>query len=309
MDRHTLMAGHRACAGCGEALGARLAIDAIGENVIIANATGCLEVFSTKYPESAWSVPWIHSLFENAAAVASGIEAGLKALGKADSIHVVAQGGDGGTADIGFGSLSGMFERGHNILYLCYDNEAYMNTGIQRSGLTPFDARTTTSPPGERSWGNNTMKKDLPAIAAAHGVPYVATASVGYPHDLQAKVKRALKVKGPKYIQVHVPCPLGWGFDSSKTVAMAKLAVESGLYPLYEMEKGQVARVRNVAKRVPVEEYLRPQARFRHLFKTPGGEEQLRLIQEIADANAARFGLGPVEARESNQQPAVSSQR
>ena len=298
MNKHALTAGHRACAGCGEALGARLAIDAAGENVIVTNATGCLEVFSTKYPESAWTVPWIHSLFENAAAVASGIEAGLKALGKADSIHVIAQGGDGGTADIGFGALSGMFERGHNILYICYDNEAYMNTGIQRSGLTPFDARTTTSPPGARSWGNDTMKKDLPAIAAAHGVPYVATASVAFPFDIQAKVKRALKVKGPKYIQIHVPCPLGWGHDPSLTVEIAKLAVQTGLYPLYEMENGQVTRVRPVPKRVPVEEYLRPQARFRHLFQMAGGDQELRRIQEIADANAARFGLGPVAATE-----------
>ena len=296
MDKHALMAGHRACAGCGEALGARLAIDAVGENVIVANATGCLEVFGTKYPESAWTVPWIHSLFENAAAVASGIEAGLKALGKADSVHVVAQGGDGGTADIGFGALSGMFERGHNLLYICYDNEAYMNTGIQRSGLTPFDARTTTSPPGKRSWGNDTMKKDLPAIAAAHGVPYVATASVAYPHDIQAKVKRALKVRGPKYIQIHVPCPLGWGFEPHLTVEIARLAIQTGLYPIYEMENGKITRVRAVAKRAPVEDYLRPQARFRHLFRTPGGDQEIHRIQEIADANAERFGLGPVEA-------------
>ena len=185
-----------------------------------------------------------HSLFENAPAVASGIEAGLKALGKADEIQVIAQGGDGGTADIGFGSLSGMLERGHNILYICYDNEAYMNTGIQRSGLTPFEARTSTSPPGDRSWGNETLKKDLPAIVAAHRAVYVATASSGYPHDIVAKVKRAAKIKGPKYIQVHVPCPLGWGFPSNKTVEMGRLAVETGLYPLYEMENGQITRLR-----------------------------------------------------------------
>ncbi len=295
MDKHSLMAGHRACAGCGEALGARLSIDAVGEKVIIANATGCLEVFSSKWPESAWGVPWIHSLFENAPAVASGIEAGLKALGKADEISVVAQGGDGGTADIGFGALSGMFERGHNILYICYDNEAYMNTGVQRSGLTPFNAKTSTSPAGERSWGNETLKKDLPAIAAAHRVPYVATASVAYPHDIQAKVKRALKVKGPKYIQIHVPCPLGWGSNPALTVEIARLAVESALYPLFEMENGQVVRIKSVPKRVPVEDYLKTQARFSHLFKGEGGAEQIRQIQAIADANAAKYGLGPVE--------------
>ena len=301
MDKHSLMAGHRACAGCGEALGARLAIDAAGENIVVANATGCLEVFSSKYPESAWGVPWIHSLFENAPAVASGIEAGLKALGKADAVRVIAQGGDGGTADIGFGALSGMLERGHDVLYICYDNEAYMNTGIQRSGLTPFDARTSTSPPGERSWGNETMKKDLPAIAVAHRVPYVATASVAYPHDIQAKVKRAMKVKGPKYLQVHVPCPLGWGLDPKLTVEIAKLAVETGLYPLFETENGQVVRVKNVLKRKPVEEYLRPQTRYRHLFRMEGGDEQIRQIQAIADANAARYGFGPLETPEPVQ--------
>jgi pyruvate ferredoxin oxidoreductase beta subunit len=298
MDKHSLMAGHRACAGCGEALGARLAIDAAGENIVIANATGCLEVFSSKYPESAWGVPWIHSLFENAPAVASGMEAGLRALGKADTVRVIAQGGDGGTADIGFGALSGMFERGHDVLYICYDNEAYMNTGVQRSGLTPFDARTSTSPPGERSWGNETMKKDLPAIAVAHRVPYVATASVAYPHDIQAKVKRAMKMKGPKYLQVHVPCPLGWGLDPRLTVDIAKLAVETGLYPLFEIENGQLVRVKNVPKRKPVEEYLRPQTRYRHLFKMEGGEGQVQQIQAIADANAAKYGLGPVEILE-----------
>jgi pyruvate ferredoxin oxidoreductase beta subunit len=294
MNKHSLTAGHRACAGCGEALGARLAIDAVGENVMIANATGCLEVFSTKYPESAWTVPWIHSLFENAPAVASGMEAGLKALGKADEITVVAQAGDGGTADIGFGALSGMFERGHNVLYICYDNEAYMNTGVQRSGLTPFNARTSTSPPGALSWGNETMKKDMPAIAVAHGVPYVATASVAFPHDIQAKVKRALKVKGPKYLQIHVPCPLGWGTDPKGTIDIARLAVESGLYPLYEIENGKLGKVRTVTKRIPVTEYLRHQTRFRHLFRTPGGEDVLQRIQELADANAEKFGLGPV---------------
>ena len=301
MDKHSLMAGHRACAGCGEALGARLAIDAAGENIVVANATGCLEVFSSKYPESAWGVPWIHSLFENAPAVASGMEAGLKALGKADRVRVIAQGGDGGTADIGFGALSGLFERGHDVLYICYDNEAYMNTGIQRSGLTPFDARTSTSPPGERSWGNETMKKDLPAIAVAHRVPYVATASVAYPHDIQAKVKRAMKVKGPKYLQIHVPCPLGWGLDPKFTVEIARLAVETGLYPLFESENGQVVRVKNVLKRKPVEEYLRPQTRYRHLFRMEGGEEQIRQIQAIADSNAAKYGLGPLETSEPVQ--------
>jgi pyruvate ferredoxin oxidoreductase beta subunit len=173
--------GHTACAGCGQSLAARLVIDAAGKNTIVANNTGCLEVFSTSYPDSAWEVPFIHSLFENSAAVASGIEAALKYLGKKDSVNVIAQGGDGGTADIGLQALSGMLERGHDILYVCYDNEAYMNTGVQRSGLTPFDTNTTTSPSGEKSSGNIRPKKPMPEIALAHGIPYVATASSGFP--------------------------------------------------------------------------------------------------------------------------------
>ncbi|MFQ6014743.1 MAG: thiamine pyrophosphate-dependent enzyme [Anaerolineae bacterium] len=292
--KNVLTAGHRACAGCGEALGARLALEAAHRvtdgNIVVTNATGCLEVFSTPYPYSSWTVPWIHSLFENSAAVASGIEAGLKVLGKADKIKVIAQGGDGGTADIGFGALSGMLERGHDVLYICYDNEAYMNTGIQRSGLTPLDASTTTSPFGERSWGNDTHKKDLPHIVAAHGAPYVATATVGYPRDLQKKVEKAMTFTGPKYIQIHVPCPLGWRHDSSLTIEIAQLAVQTGLYPLYEIEKGELKRVKRI-KAKPVEEYLRLQGRFRHLFTRDNGQEEIRRIQAIADENIRRFGL------------------
>jgi hypothetical protein len=182
--------GHRACAGCGELLAARLVMDAAGEATIATCATGCLEVVSSAYPQSAWRMPWIHSLFENPAAVASGIEAALRAMGREGEAHIIAQGGDGSTADIGIGCLSGMLERGHNILYICYDNEAYMNTGVQRSGLTPFEASTTTAPSGKVSWGKPTDKKPMVEIAAAHGIPYAATASVGYYADLQKKVKK-----------------------------------------------------------------------------------------------------------------------
>jgi len=283
-------AGHTACAGCGQSLGARLVLNAAGPRTILVNATGCLEVFTTRYPSSAWRVPWLHSLFENASAVGSGVEAALKALGKADDVHVIVQGGDGGTADIGFGSLSGMFERGHNILYVCYDNEAYMNTGIQRSGLTPFGASTTTSPVGSEVLGNTTGKKDLPAIAVAHGVPYVATTTVAYPKDLEKKVKKALSIKGPKYIQILVPCPLGWGHDTSLTIRLARLAVQSGIFPVIEVENGKLTSVMRIARKVPVDEYLKPQARFRHLF-TPAGREELERVQALADANIERFGL------------------
>ena len=280
--------GHTACAGCGQAIACRLVIDAAGSNTIVANNTGCLEVFSTRYPETAWNVPWIHSLFENAAAVASGIEAALIYLGKKDGINVIAQAGDGGTADIGLQALSGMWERGADVLSICYDNEAYENTGIQRSGLTPYGANTTTSPPGAKSIGNMRFKKPIPEIANAHGIPYVATASAGFPQDLQRKVKKTVSIKGPKYIQIHVPCPLGWGHESNLTYQIAKLAVETGLYPLIEYENGKLLSVRKISQPKPVEEYLKTQARFKHLLNNP---EQIRQIQEIADNNIQKYNL------------------
>ncbi len=280
--------GHTACAGCGQSLAARLVLNATGPNVIVANATGCLEVFSSNYPQSAWEIPWIHSLFENAPAVASGIEAALKALGREEEAKVIAQGGDGGFADIGFGALSGALERGHNILFIVYDNEAYMNTGIQRSGLTPFNASTTTSPAGKCSWGNVTNKKPLVDIAAAHGIPYSAVASVAYFRDLEKKVKKAMSIQGPKFLQIHVPCPLGWGYDTSLTIKVGRLAVQTGLYPLYEIENGVLTSMK--IQPPPVEEYLKAQSRFRHLFR-PGGEEELLKIQAIADFNIQKYKL------------------
>ncbi|MFA5410382.1 MAG: thiamine pyrophosphate-dependent enzyme [Candidatus Omnitrophota bacterium] len=287
MSRDLFLPGHTACAGCGQSLAARLVIEAAGPNTIIANNTGCLEVFSTRYPESAWGVPWIHSLFENAAAVASGIESALIYLGKKDKINVIAQGGDGGTADIGLQALSGMLERGHDILYVCYDNEAYMNTGVQRSGLTPFSTNTTTSPAGAESFGNLRPKKPMPEIAVAHGIPYVATASAGFPQDLQRKVKKALALKGPKYMQIHVPCPLGWRHESTATLGVAKLAVETGLYPLFEYEAGALVGRRQIAPK-PVEEYLKAQGRFKHLLNNP---EAIKQVQEIADNNIRKYNL------------------
>jgi pyruvate ferredoxin oxidoreductase beta subunit len=275
-------------------MAARLVIDAAGPNTIVVNNTGCLEVFSTKYPESAWGVPWIHSLFENAAAVASGVESALKYLGKKDSINVIAQAGDGGTADIGLQALSGMLERGHDILYVCYDNEAYMNTGVQRSGLTPFDTNTTTSPIGAQSSGNIRPKKPMPEIANAHGIPYVATASTAFPQDIQRKVKKALSIKGPKYMQIHVPCPLGWRHETNLTMQVAKLAVETGLYPLIEYENGVLSAKRQISPK-PVEEYLKIQGRFKHILNKP---EELKKIQEIADNNIKKYGL-KIEAQPS----------
>ena len=288
MDNQLFTSGHTACAGCGQAMAARLVIEAAGPNTIIVNNTGCLEVFSTAFPESAWGVPFIHSLFENAAAVASGVEAALKFAGKKEGINVIAQGGDGSTADIGLQALSGMLERGHDILYVCYDNEAYMNTGVQRSGLTPLATNTTTSPQGENSFGNLRPKKPMPEIALAHGIPYVATSSVAYPQDITRKVKKALSIKGPKYMQIHVPCPLGWRHEPAQVLPVARMAIDTGLYPMIEFENGQLIGVRKITQPKPVEEYLKLQGRFKHILNNP---QALKLVQEVADKNIAKYGL------------------
>jgi pyruvate ferredoxin oxidoreductase beta subunit len=292
---NSLNSGHRACQGCGEALGARYAIDAAmraaNNKVIAANATGCLEVFSTPYPETSWQIPWIHSLFGNTAAVAAGIAAAVKVKGRTD-VRVIAQGGDGGTTDIGFGCLSGMFERNDDVLYICYDNEAYMNTGVQRSSATPPAARTaTTMAVGAHPGNAFGQGKNLPQIAMAHNIPYVATASVAYLRDLEYKVTKAMSLHGARYIHIFVPCPLGWGAASEDTIKLARLVVESGLFPLFEAEHGEVTGVYKIRKPVPVEEYLKPQRRFAHLFgKTPAAETIARL-QAGADRNIRRFGL------------------
>src|SRR5512139_1287604 len=301
MERtNSLNSGHRACQGCGEALGARYAIDAAmhatNKQLIAANATGCLEVFSTPYPETSWQIPWIHSLFGNAAAVATGIAAAMRVKGRPD-VRVVAQGGDGGTTDIGFGCLSGMFERNDDVLYICYDNEAYMNTGVQRSSATPPAARTnTTLPVGDSSGARFGQGKNLPLIAMAHEIPYVATATVAELRDLEAKVRRAMEFRGARYIHVLVPCPLGWGHGSGETIRMARLAKETGLFPVLEAEHGTVKSVSKIKQRVPVEEYLKLQRRFAHLFgKTPATETIAR-IQAMADRNIRKFGLLQEEA-------------
>ena len=292
---NSLNSGHRACQGCGEALGARYAIDAAmhatGNRLVAANATGCLEVFSTPYPETSWQIPWIHSLFGNAAAVATGIAAAMKVKGKTE-VRVIAQGGDGGTTDIGFGCLSGMFERNDDVLYLCYDNEAYMNTGVQRSSATPAAARTaTTAAVGDEPGNAFGQGKNLPAIAMAHGIPYVATATVAELRDLEAKVHRAMEIRGARYIHVFVPCPLGWGHASEDTIRISRLAKETGLFPVFEAEHGEVVNVSTIRRKVPVEEYLRPQRRFAHLFGKPPRVEVIARIQEIADRNIRRYGL------------------
>jgi pyruvate ferredoxin oxidoreductase beta subunit len=298
---NSLNSGHRACQGCGEALGARYAVDAAmratGGQLIAANATGCLEVFSTPYPESSWQLPWLHSLFGNAAAVGSGIAAALdikaRKAGKARSdVRVIAQGGDGGTTDIGFGCLSGMFERNDDVLYICYDNEAYMNTGVQRSSATPPAARTaTTMPVGPEPGAEFGKGKNLPLIAMAHEIPYVATATVADLHDLEAKVEKAMSLRGARYLHVFVPCPLGWGSASCDTIKLARLARETGIFPVFEAENGEVTGVTKIRRRQPVEAYLRLQKRFAHLFGDPGRPDMVARIQAAADRNIARFGL------------------
>ncbi len=282
--------GHLTCAGCGAALAIRLILKAAGRDVIVVNSTGCIEVTTSIYPYTAWHVPYIHVAFENAAAVASGIEAGLKALRRKGLLDVKARviviAGDGGTYDIGLQSLSGMLERGHGVLYVLYDNEAYMNTGIQRSGGTPKYAWTTTSPVGKAWKGKLQKKKDIMGIVIAHRIPYAATANIAYPIDLMNKVRKALDVldEGPAFLHVLSPCPTGWRFPEDMTIEIAKLATETGYFPLYEWDHGRLRlnppsdQHLDKSKRRPIADYLKAQGRFAHLK-----DEDIREIEEELD--------------------------
>jgi pyruvate ferredoxin oxidoreductase beta subunit len=265
---------------------ARQVLIAAGPNTVVASATGCLEVVSTIFPYTAWNVPFIHSAFENAGATISGVEALYKSWvrqGKYDKkLNFIAFGGDGGTYDIGLQSLSGAAERGHNILYVCYNNEAYMNTGVQRSGATPKGANTSTEPVGKVKQGKVEWRKDLTEIMAAHGIPYVAQSVVGNWADLTRKAEKAFSIRGPKFINVLQPCRLGWGYKPADTCVMGRLAVETCYWPIYEVENG-VYKVNSKPKdKKPVVEYLKTQDRFRHLFK-PGNEHLLEEIQKGTD--------------------------
>ena len=284
-----LASGHRFCIGCGEALAVRLACKALKPNTIIVSPTGCIEISTSLLPYTSWCLPWIHTLFENSAAVASGVEAGLKVMTrkgkrKAKDVDVVVMAGDGGTCDIGIQALSGAFERGHNFLYICFDNEAYMNTGIQRSSATPFGASTTTSPAGKVSIGQITWKKNMPAIAAAHDIPYVATASPSYPFDLMDKVAKGVATKGPAYIHVLSVCPTGWRSATDLSVRIGSLAVETGIFPLYEIENGKYKLSIDLPQLRPVTDYLKLQGRFRHL-----SQEAIKEIQQRVDKEYARL--------------------
>jgi len=281
-----LSPGHRGCAGCGMATAVRMVLQATGPNTIVANATGCLEVMTTAYPETAWKIPWIHAAFENAAAVASGIDVALKKLGEREGVNILAFGGDGGTYDIGFQALSGMLERGNNVTYIVFDNEAYMNTGIQRCSSTPFGASTTTSPAGKVSIGKKEKKKPIAAIVAAHDIPYTATATIAKYNDLKKKVKKAVDTEGPSFIQIFSPCPTGWRHPSDISVELSRMAVETGVFPLWELEGSDMNKI-NVTywpkERKPVEEYLKMQGRFRHLFKPEKRTDILDEIQKDVD--------------------------
>ncbi len=295
--REFFCSGHRACQGCGEVLALRHICKALGDDVVVSNATGCMEIISTFYPHTAWEVPWIHVAFENAAAVGSGVEAALKVLRRKGKIadryvKTVAVAGDGGTVDIGLQSLSGAMERGHQMLYVCYDNQGYMNTGVQRSGATPPAARTantgTAGPEPGNSFGQG---KSAPLIAMAHEIPYVATATVADLRDLERKVEKAMSMHGARYLHVLVPCPLGWAAGPSDTIKLARLAKESGIFPVFEAEYGEVTAVTPIRRQVQVEEYLRLQGRYAHLFGKQPRPDLVARIQAGADRNIARFGL------------------
>jgi len=306
--------GHALCRGCGIPIVVRTVLNSIAEPVVVANATGCLEVATTLYPNTAWNVPWIHNAFENAAATISGVEAAyraLKAKAKAvaslkvqkskvskmkaqkrlpdwqerllhEEIKFIAFGGDGGTYDIGLQALSGALERGHSFLYVCYDNEAYMNTGIQRSSATPMGAFSTTEPPGKLSYGKRRNRKDLTEIIAAHKIPYVAQASISHWYDLSQKVEKAISKDGPSFINVLSTCYRGWRFEPEQTTEIARLGVETCYWPLYEVEDGQYRLTHRPIKKLPITEWLQPQKRFAHLF-TPQNEHLIAEIQEQVD--------------------------
>jgi len=284
-----LASGHRLCPGCGASIAVNQVLHAINYPVVVTSATGCLEVSTTPFPYTSWEVPFIHSAFENAAATISGVVAAynsLKRQGKiSKDIKFLAFGGDGGTYDIGLQALSGAVERGHDFLYICYDNGAYMNTGIQRSGATPTGAATTTAPPGKESYGKVQRRKDLTQIMAAHQIPYAAQASVAYWKDLMRKVEKAMEIEGPKFINVISPCPRGWRSVDGQSISLAKEAVLSCFWPLYEVEDGNKWKV-NVKPRdeqkTPASEWFKKQGRFRHLFK-PGNEQVLENIQAEID--------------------------
>ena len=290
-----LTEGHRLCAGCAEPIVAKQVLMATEKPVVVSNATGCFEVSTSGYPQSAWNVPWIHSAFENAAATISGVEAAYRALkrkGKVqEDIRFVCFAGDGGTYDIGFQALSGAIERGHQFMYVCLNNEAYMNTGIQRSGATGRGASTTTCPSGSCEPGKKEFPKDITKIIAAHKLPYAAQASPHNWKDLIEKARKGFEAGGPAFLNVVTPCPRGWRYDGAQTIEMAKLAVETGMWPLYEYDHG-TWRLTGETKRIaegkmerrPLADWLNAQGRFKHLLD-PQWKDVVDQIQANLDAS------------------------
>jgi len=287
-----LTGGHRLCAGCAAPIAVRQILMGAKTPVVAGCATCCLEVSTTPYPYTSWMTSYIHSAFENVAATVTGAEAAYKALKRAGKVKgdftFVAFGGDGGTYDIGIQALSGALERGHSFTYVCYNNEAYMNTGTQRSGATPLGAWTSTTPAGSVVPGKPNNRKDLTAIAAAHNVPYVAQSTPALWKDLTRKAEKALNTEGPAFLNVLAPCPRGWRFPSDMSIEMAKLAVDTCVWPVYEVIDGEWKLNRKPKEKKPVTEWLKPQGRFRHLFK-PENEHLLQAIQEKVDQDWQRL--------------------
>jgi pyruvate ferredoxin oxidoreductase beta subunit len=289
-----LRGGHALCQGCGIPMVVRVVLGTIARPTVVVNATGCLEVATTRFPTTAWNVPWVHVAFENAAAVASGIEAAQRALVRreslpsVDDVAIVVFAGDGGTYDIGMQALSGALERGHRFLFVCYDNEAYMNTGVQRSGATPFAADTTTSPVGLESFGKAQKRKDMTAIAVAHHVPYVAQAASTYWHDLSLKVERAAAADGAAFVNVLTDCPLGWGHEPHLAPHVIAAAVETRFWPLYEVVAGRYRLTYEPVHPLPVERWLEGQKRFAHLLR-PENARLVEAIQQNVDRDWAEL--------------------
>jgi pyruvate ferredoxin oxidoreductase beta subunit len=284
-----LRGGHSLCQGCGVPLVVRTVLSTIGRPVVVVSATGCLEVATTRFPTTAWNVPWLHVAFENAAAVASGVETAQRALARrhglpAGEVAVVVFAGDGGTYDIGLQALSGAMERGHDFLFVCYDNEAYMNTGVQRSGATPFGADTTTSPVGAQSFGKAQRRKDMTSIAVGHHVPYVAQAVASHWYDLSRKVSVAVSTDGPAFLNVLTDCPVGWGHEPRLMPHVLNAAVDCRFWPLYEVVEGRYALNYEPERPVPVADWLRLQKRFAHLLE-PSAGALLDEIQKQVDAD------------------------
>lgn len=285
-----LAPGHRMCPGCGASIIARAVMHSTESEIVVANATGCLEVSTSIYPYTSWKVPWIHNAFENAAATLTGVESAYSALKKKGKIKkdikFLAFGGDGGTYDIGLQSLSASLERGHDFVYVCYDNEAYMNTGVQRSSATPFGASTKTDPAGTVRQGKQEFKKDLMEVVAAHGIPYLAQASPHNWSDLVKKAKKAFDTPGPAFLLVLSPCVPGWGYPSNKSLEIAKLAIDTNFWPLYEIENGKYTLNGEPKNPKPILEWLQSQSRFKHLLN-PGNEDMVKKIQEHVDKKLA----------------------